>query len=83
MGERKGEKKGPIGEEPGENFTWGGLISKQSSNQIAISFPRHWSTSLHFNIKVADQDKAGGGHWGRREGKGREGQGSAGQGAPQ
>jgi hypothetical protein len=42
-GKERGEKKGPMGEEPGENFTWGGLISKRSSNQIARTFPHESS----------------------------------------
>ncbi len=40
-GKERGKKKGPMGEEPGENFTWGGLISKRSSNQIARTFPHN------------------------------------------
>jgi hypothetical protein len=69
MGERKGEKKRDQwggGRARGEFYMgrldWQTVL--QSNCQIFSSSP------LHFNIKVADEDKAGGGHWGRKEGQG-------------
>jgi hypothetical protein len=67
-----------MGEESqGENFTWEGLDQQTALQSNCQNFA---SSLIYFNIKLADEDKAGGGDWGRREGKG---QGRAGQVAPQ